>query len=69
MNLNDSFRYLHMGVPDDIARLAHRVLRHRLILGFEAATARITPWQAQPLPCFCRYPLAQAGHMRCCPRC
>lgn len=30
-------------VPDDIARLAHRVLRHRLILGFEAATARITP--------------------------
>ena len=30
-------------VPDDIARLAHRVLRHRLILGFEAAAARITP--------------------------
>ncbi|AKS31395.1 AAA family ATPase [Mycolicibacterium goodii] len=30
-------------VPDDIARLAHRVLRHRLILGFEAASARITP--------------------------
>ncbi len=30
-------------VPDDIARLAHRVLRHRLILGFEAATARVTP--------------------------
>jgi MoxR-like ATPase len=30
-------------VPDDIARLAHRVLRHRLILGFEAASAQITP--------------------------
>ena len=30
-------------VPDDIAELAHRVLRHRLILGFEAASARITP--------------------------
>jgi MoxR-like ATPase len=30
-------------VPEDIARLAHRVLRHRLILGFEAATARVTP--------------------------
>ncbi|MGV0743384.1 AAA family ATPase [Mycolicibacterium sp. XJ870] len=30
-------------VPDDIARLAHRVMRHRLILGFEAASARITP--------------------------
>nr|WP_313775090.1 MoxR family ATPase [Mycobacterium sp.] len=30
-------------LPDDIARLAHRVLRHRLILGFEAASARITP--------------------------
>jgi MoxR-like ATPase len=30
-------------VPDDIAALAHRVLRHRLILGFEAASARITP--------------------------
>jgi MoxR-like ATPase len=30
-------------VPDDIASLAHRVLRHRLILGFEAASARITP--------------------------
>jgi MoxR-like ATPase len=23
--------------------LAHRVLRHRLILGFEAASARVTP--------------------------
>ncbi|KWX21640.1 ATPase AAA [Mycolicibacterium wolinskyi] len=30
-------------VPDDIARLAPRVLRHRLILGFEAASARVTP--------------------------
>ncbi|WP_396935851.1 AAA family ATPase [Mycolicibacterium sp.] len=30
-------------VPDDIARLAHRVLRHRLILGFEAASVRVTP--------------------------
>lgn len=30
-------------LPDDIARLAHRVLRHRLVLGFEAASARITP--------------------------
>jgi MoxR-like ATPase len=30
-------------LPDDIARLAHRVLRHRLILGFEAASARVTP--------------------------
>jgi MoxR-like ATPase len=29
-------------VPDDIARLAHRVLRHRLILGFEAASVQIT---------------------------
>ena len=30
-------------MPDDIAKLAHRVLRHRLILGFEAASANITP--------------------------
>ena len=30
-------------VPDDIAKLAHRVLRHRLILGFEAASAGVTP--------------------------
>ncbi|MGV0721208.1 MoxR family ATPase [Mycolicibacterium elephantis] len=29
-------------VPDDIAKLAHRVLRHRLILGFEAASKGIT---------------------------
>lgn len=30
-------------IPDDIHKLAHRVLRHRLILGFEAATAKVTP--------------------------
>ncbi|MEN4476421.1 AAA family ATPase [Mycolicibacterium cosmeticum] len=30
-------------VPEDIAHVAHRVLRHRLVLGFEAASARITP--------------------------
>jgi MoxR-like ATPase len=30
-------------IPGDIAHLAHRVLRHRLILGFEAAGANITP--------------------------
>ncbi|AHC23288.1 MULTISPECIES: AAA family ATPase [Mycobacteriaceae] len=30
-------------LPDDIARLAHRVLRHRMVLGFEAASARVTP--------------------------
>ncbi|MET0452489.1 MAG: MoxR family ATPase [Mycobacterium sp.] len=30
-------------VPDDVAALAHRVLRHRLVLGFEAASARVTP--------------------------
>ena len=29
-------------LPEDIARLAHRVLRHRLILGFEAASANVT---------------------------
>jgi len=29
-------------IPDDIQKLAHRVLRHRLILGFEAATANVT---------------------------
>lgn len=29
-------------VPDDIRRLAHRVLRHRLLLGFEAVTAKVT---------------------------
>ncbi|MBY0287849.1 MAG: AAA family ATPase [Mycobacteriaceae bacterium] len=30
-------------VPDDVAAVAHRVLRHRLILGFEAASLQITP--------------------------
>jgi MoxR-like ATPase len=30
-------------LPEDIAKLAHRVLRHRLILGFEAASANVTP--------------------------
>ena len=30
-------------VPEDIKRLAHRVLRHRLILGFEAANAKVSP--------------------------
>jgi MoxR-like ATPase len=30
-------------LPDDIAKMAHRVLRHRLVLGFEAASARVTP--------------------------
>ena len=30
-------------LPEDIAKLAHRVLRHRLILGFEAASSDITP--------------------------
>jgi MoxR-like ATPase len=30
-------------IPDEIQKLAHRVLRHRLILGFEAATAKVTP--------------------------
>ena len=29
--------------PDDIQKLAHRVLRHRLILGFEAARLNVTP--------------------------
>jgi MoxR-like ATPase len=29
-------------IPDDVRRLAHRVLRHRLLLGFEAATAKVT---------------------------
>ncbi|OBK15772.1 AAA family ATPase [Mycobacterium asiaticum] len=29
-------------IPDDIRKLAHRVLRHRLILGFEAATAGVS---------------------------
>jgi len=30
-------------IPEDIAQLAHRVLRHRLILGFQAAAERVTP--------------------------
>ncbi|SPM36042.1 MoxR-like ATPase [Mycobacterium rhizamassiliense] len=30
-------------LPEDIADLAHRVLRHRLILGFEASSAHVTP--------------------------
>lgn len=30
-------------VPGDIADLAHRVLQHRLILGFEAVSAGVTP--------------------------
>lgn len=30
-------------LPEDIAKLAHRVLRHRLILGFEATSANVTP--------------------------
>ena len=30
-------------LPEDIAKLAHRVLRHRLILGFEAASSDVTP--------------------------
>lgn len=30
-------------LPDDIRTLAHRILRHRLILGFEAVNADITP--------------------------
>ena len=29
-------------VPEDVQRVAHRVLRHRLILGFEAASANIS---------------------------
>ena len=33
----------HHVVPGDIADLAHRVLQHRLILGFEAAGAGVTP--------------------------
>ena len=33
----------HHVLPGDIADLAHRVLQHRLILGFEAASAGVTP--------------------------
>ena len=31
--------------PEDIQKLAHRVLAHRLVLGFEAASAHITAYQ------------------------
>jgi len=44
-------------VPEDISRLSHRVLRHRLILGFEDAARQVTPdvvidaaLQAIPVP-------------------
>lgn len=30
-------------IPDDIRNLAQRVLRHRLILGFEAVNINVTP--------------------------
>lgn len=30
-------------IPSDVADLAHRVLQHRLVLGFEAASAGVTP--------------------------
>lgn len=30
-------------LPDDIKALAHRILRHRLILGFEAVAQNVTP--------------------------
>jgi MoxR-like ATPase len=30
-------------LPEDIRTLAHRVLRHRLILGFEAVNVDVTP--------------------------
>lgn len=30
-------------LPDDVKALAHRVLRHRLILGFEAVAQNVTP--------------------------
>lgn len=33
----------HHVLPGDIADLAHRVLQHRLILGFEAASAGVSP--------------------------
>jgi MoxR-like ATPase len=29
-------------LPEDVAAVTHRVLRHRLILGFEAANADVT---------------------------
>lgn len=43
MNLNDSFRYLHMGVPDDIARLQG-------IGDFDEAIRRIDEKLAGELP-------------------
>ena len=43
MNLNDSFRYLHMGVPDDIARLQG-------IGDFDEAIRRIDEKLAGQLP-------------------
>ena len=30
-------------IPDDVHNVAHRVLRHRLVLGFEAANVKVTP--------------------------
>ena len=30
-------------IPEDVRRLGHRVLRHRMLLGFEAAAAGIAP--------------------------
>jgi MoxR-like ATPase len=30
-------------IPGDIGKLAHRLLRHQLILGCEAASANVTP--------------------------
>ncbi|CAG7845333.1 hypothetical protein USB125703_01595 [Pseudoclavibacter triregionum] len=32
-------------IPEDVRRLAHRVLRHRIILGFEADAEGVTPEQ------------------------
>lgn len=46
MNLNDSFRYLHMGVPDDIARLQG-------IGDFDEAIRRIDEKLAGELPWRC----------------
>ena len=43
MNLNDSFRFLHMGVPDDIARLQG-------IGDFDEAIRRIDEKLAGQLP-------------------
>ena len=46
MNLNDSFRYLHMGVPDDIARLQG-------IGDFDEAIRRIDENWREPAPRRC----------------